>query len=424
MHMSIIWVISVVLALLPLLMAGYFLEVTLERKKVAVKQDLGKLRTNTFTQGSLRSGKIASDQDIDDLVEKFYRKSTLSVPAFLLTIFYASAFILGDTYLNQKFNSGNPWFFSKALIDIAAPVLYTFVGVYLFNLGNFIRRIYLGDLNEQVFWGAINRFWLSIGLSLVVQKAGFPLAAQPGIFFSIGFLANIVLDWVLDGTLKALNFTQPSSQDLPLRMVKGIDIWKAYRLEEEGIENVQNLATADITELTVRTHYNYRTLIDWIDQALLLVRLNADQAKILTSQATAISAIELAAASPRASGNNAVANALATALKIDPVLMGATMDRLYEDEFVQTLWNLWQSGEEGGTVPPPTPPGGGGGAGAPAGPPPMAAAAAAGAAGGQNAPPPTTTPAAGTRAAINTPTGTGNTESRPDSATSGEKQER
>lgn len=363
MHMSIIWVISVVLALLPLLMAGYFLEVTLERKKIAVKQDLGKLRAGSLAQGTLGSNKIASDKDIDDLVEKFYRKSTLSLPALLLTIFYASAFILGDTYLNQKFNSGIPWFFSKALIDIAGPVLYTFVGVYLFNLGNFIRRLYLGDLNEQVFWGAINRFWLSIGLALVLQKANFPLAAQPGIYFSIGFLANIVLDWVLDGTLKALNFTQPNSQDLPLRMVKGINIWKAYRLEEEGIENVQNLATADITELTVRTHYNYRTLIDWIDQALLLVRLNADQAKILTSQATAISAIELASASPRASGNNAVANALATALKIDPVLMGATMDRLYEDEFVQTLWNLWQSGEEGGVVPPssqPTPPSGGG----------------------------------------------------------------
>jgi len=383
MHMSIIWVISVILALLPLLMAVYFLEVTLERKKVAVKQDLGKLRAGPLAQGTLGSGKIASDKDIDDLVEKFYRKSTLSMPALLLTTFYASAFILGDTYLNQKFNSGIPWFFSKALIDIAAPVLYTFVGVYLFNLGNFIRRLYLGDLNEQVFWGAINRFWLSIGLSLVLQKANFPAAAQPGIFFSIGFLANIVLDWVLDGTLKALNFTQPSSQDLPLRMVKGINIWKAYRLEEEGIENVQNLATADITELTVRTHYNYRTLIDWIDQALLLVRLNADQAKLLTAQATAISAIELAAASPRASGNNAVANALATALKIDPVLMGATMDRLFEDEYVQTLWNLWQSGEEGGTVPPPPPPGGGGdgGAGNAAVVSAKAAAAAAGAGG-------------------------------------------
>src|SRR5690242_16031486 len=70
-------------------------------------------------------------------------------------------------------------------------------------------------------------------------------------------------------------------------------------------------------------------------------------------------------------------------LKIDPVLMGATMDRLFEDEYVQTLWNLWQSGEEGGTVPPPPPPGGGGdgGAGNAAVANARAAAAAAGAGG-------------------------------------------
>ena len=86
-------------------------------------------------------------------------------------------------------------------------------------------------------------------------------------------------------------------------MVKGINMWKEYRLEEEGIENVQNLATADVTELTVRTHYNFRTLVDWIDQAILLTRLTGEQVKALASQATAVSAIEFAAASPNATGN-------------------------------------------------------------------------------------------------------------------------
>ncbi len=350
MRMSVIWGISIILACLPLLMAVFFLLVTLPRKVVAVKQDLRKLRAAPSTQESVRAGesKIASEDDIDQLVQKFYDKYTLSVPALLLTIFYASGLALDDAYLNQRFNSGSTWFFPQQLVDAAGPILYTFVGVYLFNLGNFVRRIYLGDLNEQVFWGAINRLWLSIGLGLVVQKAGFPSAAQPGIFFTIGFLANIVLEWFLDKTLKLLNVAQPKSEDMPLQMVNGINIWKAYRLEEEGIDNVQNLATADVTELTVRTHYNLRTLIDWIDQALLLIRLTSDQAKILTAQATAISAIELAAASPKATGNNSVANALATKLNIDPILMAATMDRLYEDEYVQDLWNLWQSGKEAG----------------------------------------------------------------------------
>jgi hypothetical protein len=352
MHMTEIWGISTILACLPLLMAVFFLTVTLDRKRAAVKQDLGRLRG--YAPGQTSSGstsnKIASDNDIDLLVQKFYDKYTLSVPALLLTLFYSCWLTLGDAYLNLKFNAGTTWFFPKQLVEMAGPMLYTFVGVYLFNLGNLVRRIYLGDLNEQVFWGAINRLWLSIGLGLVVQKAGFPAAPEPGIFFSIGFLANIFLDWLLDKTLKGLNILQPRTEDLPLQMVKGINLWKAYRLEEEGIENVQNLATADVTELTIRTHYNFRTLIDWIDQALLLVRLTSTQAKTLTEQVTAISAIELAAASPKASGNNAVANALATALKIDPVLMGATMDRLYEDEYVQELWNLWQSGMEGGTA--------------------------------------------------------------------------
>jgi hypothetical protein len=57
--------------------------------------------------------------------------------------------------------------------------------------------------------------------------------------------------------------------------VSGINLWIEYRLAEEGIENVQNLATADPITLAIHTHYNVRTLVDWIDQALLLHRLRA-----------------------------------------------------------------------------------------------------------------------------------------------------
>jgi hypothetical protein len=389
MHMSIIWTVSAVLACLPLLMAGFFLAFTLPRKIVSVKQDLSKLmypdsnrdasdtetKNNSrpegnypkSTQTTQRSGSsnIASEYEIDQLVNQFFGKLTLSLPALLLTLFYAAGFELCDAYLNVHYNSGTPWFFSGSFIDASLSLLYAFSGVYLFNLGTIVRRLYLGDLNEQVFWGAINRLWLSMGLALVFLKI--PVTqGQSYIFFGIGFLANTFLDWVLAKCLEFLNRGKPKSDDLPLQMVKGINIWKEYRLEEEGIENVQNLATADVTELTVRTHYNFRTLIDWIDQALLLTRLTNDQIKILGEQATAISAIEMASASPKASGNKDVANALAAALKVDPILMAATMDRLYEDQYVQDLWNLWQSGKEGGTIPPTPQP-----------PPPMAAAAKA-----------------------------------------------
>lgn len=346
--MIVIWSISAILACLPLLMAAFFLAFTLPRKIVAVKQDLAKLISYRDT-GS--SSKIASEAEIDTLAEQFFGKLTLSLPAFLLTVFYFAWFALCDAYLSLQFSPGvTPWLFPAGFITAVRPILYGFAGVYLFNLGNIVRRIYLADLNEQVFWGAVNRLWLSMGLAVVVLKTSLPAVSEAALFFSIGFLANIFLDWVLANVLKALNIGTPKTEDLPLQMVKGINIWKEYRLEEEGVENVQNLATADVTELTLRTHYNFRTLIDWIDQAILLTRLTGDQVKTLSNQATAISAIELAAASPKATGKTDFANALAKALNVDATLMAATLDRLYEDEYVQDLWNLWQSGKEGGAA--------------------------------------------------------------------------
>lgn len=354
MTMMVIWIVSAILACLPLIMAAFFLAFTLPRKLIAVKQDLGKLTVQNKDIPP-PTGNIADQADIDALAAKFFGTLTLLLPSLLLTIFYVSAFALWDAYLNNNFANGAVWVYPIKFVITARPILYSFIGVYLVNLGTIVRRVYLGDLNEQVFWGAINRLWLSVGLGVVVRAVidNAPMVA----YFAIGFLANIVLEGLLILAAKALNINKPKTEDLPLQMVKGINMWKEYRLEEEGIENVQNLATADVTELTVRTHYNFRTLLDWIDQAILLTRLTSDQVRTLASQATAVSAIEFAAASPNATGNAVVSDALADKLNVDKALMAAAMNALYQDAYVQQLWYLWQIGEEGGSVPPrPQPP--------------------------------------------------------------------
>jgi hypothetical protein len=348
MEMSAILLISLVLAFLPLATTAFFLAFTLPRKLATVNQDLQKLVPSMSSAGSLGEGnKGAIEPVIQNLADKFYGPSTMVWPPLLLTVFYLGAFALSDSYLCLRFTAGAKfWLYPKEFVTASVPVLYAFVGVYLFNLGTMIRRLYLADLNEQVFWGAVNRLLLSLGLALVIMKGGLPNAGAL-FYFSIGFLANIVLDWILEKTLKLLEINQPKQDDLPLQMVRGIDIWKEYRLEEEGIENVQNLATADVLELAVKTHYSLRTLIDWIDQSIMLSRLTNDQVKALASQAMAISAVELAAAAPENNnGDKTFATALATQLKVDPVLMAATLDRLYEDQFVRDLWQLWQSGKD------------------------------------------------------------------------------
>lgn len=355
MKMTIIVITSFGLASLPLIIAAYFRIFTLPRKVQAITAEVQRME-------GTGDGNISPEQDpgtgrrrfgapdVPGLAKKYFSSSTLAIPSALLTAFYVIGFLLCDSYLKIRFvEEANSWFFPKGFVESSVPLLYAFVGVFLFNLGTMVRRLYLADITEQVFWAGVNRLLLSMGLALVLMKSG----AQnwgAGFYFTIGFMANIVLDWLLEGSLKLLNITKPKQDDLPLQMVRGINIWKEYRLEEEGIENVQNMATADAVDLAVRTHYSARTLIDWIDQAIVLARLTHEQVQAMTSQAIAISAVELAAAAPaNSNGDRTFSNALADKLKVDPVLMAATLDRLYEDEYVRRLWELWQSGTETAT---------------------------------------------------------------------------
>ena len=344
MQMLLIRTISILLALIPLMMAGFFLWVTFPRKLLSVQQDLRKLKLGESAPSSVSS----AEPDIKELMDRYFSAFTLALPALLLSVLYITGFVLCNSFIDLQYNhAGRLVLFPNEFVYASRPVLYAFIGAYLFNLGQMVRRLYLADLNEQVFWGSLNRLLLTLGLALVVVKAHLPVSSEAGVYFSIGFLSNIFLQWIIDSSLKVLNIGKPKQNDLPLQMVRGINIWKEYRLEEEGIENVQNLATADVVELAVKTHYNFRTLIDWVDQSILLARLTDDQVKKFAAQAVSLSAIEMAVASPDANnGDKTISNAIAQALGVNADLMAQTMNDLYEDKFVRDLWSLWQSGTE------------------------------------------------------------------------------
>jgi hypothetical protein len=53
--------------------------------------------------------------------------------------------------------------------------------------------------------------------------------------------------------------------------LEDINVWDNTRFYQEGIQNVQALATTDLARLAVRTPYDAQTLVDWVDQALLRI---------------------------------------------------------------------------------------------------------------------------------------------------------
>ena len=78
---------------------------------------------------------------------------------------------------------------------------------------------------------------------------------------------------VIQGLLQ-LKRAKPSLESVyPPSDLDGLNVFYEQRLVEEGIEDIQNLATADFVELMLHTRIPLGRLVDWVDQGLLYLRL-------------------------------------------------------------------------------------------------------------------------------------------------------
>jgi len=271
--------------------------------------------------------------------------------AVIVTLLYFAIFWLGLSILSKP--AGACIFPGKQIVDCIGGterlknIIFAALGAYIFNMGVIVRRAFLSDVTEHVFWSAINRLLLSSAVALVCSRY---LEDSPYVFFGIAFVPRVFVSSIkraVSAAAEKLNKSdnQDKTEELPLDLVQGIDIWKEQRMEEEGIESVENLATSDVLTLAVKTHYPLRTLIDWIDQAILINRLPG-KLNTIRGAGFPISAIEFAWMSPENSGNEDMAKLVSTTTGFDPLIAAAMMNSLYEDAYVNALWSLWQSDPE------------------------------------------------------------------------------
>ena len=59
----------------------------------------------------------------------------------------------------------------------------------------------------------------------------------------------------------------------PLSALDGLNVWYEAQLLEVGIEDMQNLVTANVVDIILDTRVPIGRLVDWIDQAALLIHL-------------------------------------------------------------------------------------------------------------------------------------------------------
>jgi hypothetical protein len=69
---------------------------------------------------------------------------------------------------------------------------------------------------------------------------------------------------------RSMKYLIPSLEErLPVNELDGINLYHRARLLDEGVDNIENLAHADLIELLLQTRFPLPTLVDWVDQAIL-----------------------------------------------------------------------------------------------------------------------------------------------------------
>ena len=154
-------------------------------------------------------------------------------------------------------------------------ICFGFLGAYWFILQDLVRRYYRDDLKTDAYLSAVTR--LVIVAVLVTTIGLIPvgtLEQQQLLAFIVGVFPQVGLEVIKGGSHVAFRRLVPTLRsNHPLSALDGVAIWDQARLLEEGIEDLENLATANLVDVLLSMRIPVARLVDWLDQAILLIHL-------------------------------------------------------------------------------------------------------------------------------------------------------
>lgn len=269
--------------------------------------------------------------------------------AFLIFGGFITSFTLGgngDGLTDNVFLSG-PYFGenNRAVINQSFFVLaWAFLGGFAYSAYNIIRRLRGLDLSPSVYYSAGIRIILASAVALVVS---FLLGSETTTNEIVSFKAGLAAISLLAGMFpqRLLNYLilryqefvsseSVTEKSLSLYNIEGISIYHKERLEEIGIDNAQNLATASLTQLIAETPYDARQLLDWIGQAKLVCYVKDDIHRL---RAIGIrSVFDLL----KGNKNRIILREIADAVGLDTPILEVVHNQIKDDEGILALHNF------------------------------------------------------------------------------------
>ncbi len=175
--------------------------------------------------------------------------------------------------------------------DVEIPndaLRFAFLGAYSFNLQMLMRRFFQSDLKSSAYIAASVRVITVLILVTVLARSGLlglgiSDQVQCATAFVIGFFPLVGMQVLQRAVSASLRRWVPTLRNpYPLSDLDGLNIWYEARLLEEGIEDMQNLVTANLVDVLLHTRVPVGRLVDWVDQAhlyLLLDPVDGDDSK-------------------------------------------------------------------------------------------------------------------------------------------------
>jgi hypothetical protein len=157
------------------------------------------------------------------------------------------------------------------------PLRFGFLGAYFFIIEMLTRRYFQDDLKTGAYLNGATRI-LSTTILITSLHQVWPADLSEGQEVAFAFIIGVfpIVGIQAIQSLIALPLRQlvhSLKKEHPLSDLDGLNIWYESRLLEEGIEDMQNLATANIVDVMLRTRVPVDRLVDWIDQAFLDLRV-------------------------------------------------------------------------------------------------------------------------------------------------------
>ena len=235
---------------------------------------------------------------------------------------------------------------NKALINQSMRVIgFAFLGGFIWSAGNIIRRMIAYDLSPSVYYNAGIRIILASVIALVLS---FILGAEgsdnlisfnaslPAIALLTGMFPERVLQYLVSLYKRYVGGDNEITKQLSLYNIEGISMQHKERLEEIGIDNAQNLATASLTQLLIETPFEARQLLDWIGQAKLLCYVKGDIDKFRSVGIRSIFDLRKGQKSREAIME------ISDAIELQRPLLQVVYDQVQDDEGIKALHRFQQ----------------------------------------------------------------------------------